>query len=243
MVITFVKSSTLQNRLGSWGLHSLINLCSKHLSSNVGFLLPAHAQNMTYGVWPEWSDSENLILGGPLNRSLLGSDIILEFWVGSNSTLQNRTIVLCAPCKKSSDIILVFLSTFFQKNLLLDDNLRTQLLVFVGHSYFIHICYPFYLSPYAPLTPTYIQLHCLIVSLTLQQAEAKILKGPHEDLENYLEAIAKLRSNIQFFGSKSSFKNSDGVVSHASSLLTKAISKLQDEFNQLLLSYRFVFCA
>jgi hypothetical protein len=79
-------------------------------------------------------------------------------------------------------------------------------------------------------------------SLIYQQAEAKILKGPHEDLENYLEAIAKLRSNIQFFGSKSSFKNSDGVVSHASSLLNKAISKLQDEFNQLLLSYRFVFC-
>ncbi|KAK2403799.1 exocyst complex component EXO70A1 [Trifolium repens] len=70
-----------------------------------------------------------------------------------------------------------------------------------------------------------------------RQAEAKILKGPHEDLENYLEAIAKLRSNIQFFGSKSSFKNSDGVVSHASGLLNKAISKLQDEFNQLLLSY------
>ncbi|GAU16954.1 hypothetical protein TSUD_37120 [Trifolium subterraneum] len=70
-----------------------------------------------------------------------------------------------------------------------------------------------------------------------RQAEAKILKGPHEDLENYLEAIAKLRSNIQFFGSKNNFKNSDGVVSHASSLLNKAISKLQDEFNQLLLSY------
>lgn len=70
-----------------------------------------------------------------------------------------------------------------------------------------------------------------------RQAEAKIVKGPHEDLENYLEAIAKLRSNIKFFGSKSSFKNSDGVVSHASSLLSKAISKLQDEFNQLLLSY------
>lgn len=122
--------------------------------------------------------------------------------------------------------------------------MRAQLLVFVGHSYFIHIYVIFFiylLTP--PLTPTDIQLHCLMVSLILQQAEAKILKGPHEDLENYLEAIAKLRSNIQFFGSKSSFKNSDGVVSHASSLLTKAISKLQDEFNQLLLSYRFVFCA
>lgn len=70
-----------------------------------------------------------------------------------------------------------------------------------------------------------------------RQAEAKVLKGPHEDLENYLEAIDKLRGNIQFFGIKNGFKNSDGVVSHANSLLTKAISKLQDEFNELLLSY------
>lgn len=78
-------------------------------------------------------------------------------------------------------------------------------------------------------------------SLIHQQAEAKVLKGPHEDLENYLEAIDKLRSNIQFFGSKKGFKSSDAVVSHANTLLTKALSKLEDEFKQLLLSYRFVF--
>lgn len=70
------------------------------------------------------------------------------------------------------------------------------------------------------------------------QAETKILNGPHENLENYLEAIEKLRSNIQFFGSKKSFKSSDGVVTHANSLLAKAISKLEDEFKQLLSSYR-----
>ncbi|KAH1036945.1 hypothetical protein AAZX31_20G181100 [Glycine max] len=70
-----------------------------------------------------------------------------------------------------------------------------------------------------------------------RQAEAKILKGPHEDLENYLEAIDKLRSNIQFFGSKKGFKSSDGIVVHANNLLAKAISKLEDEFRQLLLSY------
>jgi hypothetical protein len=110
----------------------------------------------------------------------------------------------------------------------------------------VYICHSFCLSPYTPpiAAPAPQHTHTmslLMFSLIYQQAEAKILKGPHEDLENYLEAIAKLRSNIQFFGSKSSFKNSDGVVSHASSLLNKAISKLQDEFNQLLLSYRFVF--
>ncbi|KAF7820448.1 exocyst complex component EXO70A1 [Senna tora] len=69
------------------------------------------------------------------------------------------------------------------------------------------------------------------------QAEAKILKGPHEDLESYLEAIDKLRSNIQFFGSKKGFKSGDGVVSHANNLLAKAILKLEDEFKQLLSSY------
>ncbi|OIW01735.1 hypothetical protein TanjilG_03873 [Lupinus angustifolius] len=70
-----------------------------------------------------------------------------------------------------------------------------------------------------------------------RQAEAKILKGPHEDLENYLQAIAKLRSNIQFFGSIKGFKSSDGVINHANNLLAKAISKLEDEFKQLLSSY------
>ncbi|XP_028805156.1 exocyst complex component EXO70A1 [Neltuma alba] len=70
-----------------------------------------------------------------------------------------------------------------------------------------------------------------------RQAETKILKGPHENLENYLEAIERLRSNIQFFGSKKGFKSSDGVVNHANTLLAKAISKLEDEFKQLLSSY------
>ncbi|KAE9589806.1 hypothetical protein Lal_00021518 [Lupinus albus] len=70
-----------------------------------------------------------------------------------------------------------------------------------------------------------------------RQAEAKILQGPHEDLENYLQAIAKLRSNIQFFGSIKGFKSSDGIINHANNLLAKAISKLEDEFKQLLSSY------
>lgn len=73
------------------------------------------------------------------------------------------------------------------------------------------------------------------------QAESKILRGPREDLESYLEAIDQLRSNIRFFSSNKGFKSSDGVVSQANSLLAKAISKLEDEFKQLLLSYRFVF--
>ncbi|XP_044462041.1 exocyst complex component EXO70A1-like [Mangifera indica] len=70
-----------------------------------------------------------------------------------------------------------------------------------------------------------------------RQAEAKILRGPHEDLESYLEAIDQLRSNISFFNGKKSFKNSEGVLNNANSLLVKAISKLEDEFKQLLASY------
>ncbi|KAJ7970661.1 Exocyst subunit Exo70 family protein [Quillaja saponaria] len=70
-----------------------------------------------------------------------------------------------------------------------------------------------------------------------RQAEAKILRGPHEDLESYLEAIDQLRSNIHFFSSNKGFKSGDGVVNQANSLLAKAISKLEDEFKQLLSSY------
>lgn len=60
-------------------------------------------------------------------------------------------------------------------------------------------------------------------------------------MESYLEAIGQLRGNIQFFSSKKGFKSNDGVLNNANNLLAKAISKLEDEFKKLLLSYRFVF--
>ncbi|GMH13257.1 hypothetical protein Nepgr_015098 [Nepenthes gracilis] len=70
-----------------------------------------------------------------------------------------------------------------------------------------------------------------------RQAEAKILKGPHEDLESYLEAIDQLRSNERFFNNYKNFRNSEVVVNHTKSLVTKAVSKLEEEFNQLLSLY------
>ncbi|KAL9673242.1 hypothetical protein QQ045_029496 [Rhodiola kirilowii] len=70
-----------------------------------------------------------------------------------------------------------------------------------------------------------------------RKAEAKILRGPHEDLESYLEAINQLKSNIKFFSSNKSFKSCDGVLNHANNLLAKAISKLEDEFRNILTSY------
>ncbi|XP_068316139.1 exocyst complex component EXO70A1-like [Pyrus communis] len=72
-----------------------------------------------------------------------------------------------------------------------------------------------------------------------RKAEAKILRGPHEDLESYLEAIDQLRSIIHFFCSHKNVKSSDGVLHHANNLLSKAISKLEDEFRQLLTNYSF----
>ncbi|XP_078432043.1 exocyst complex component EXO70A1-like [Wolffia australiana] len=70
-----------------------------------------------------------------------------------------------------------------------------------------------------------------------REAEAKILKGPHEDLESYLEAVEQLRSNVRFFSSNKNFKSSDGVLNHANNLLSRAILKLDDEFRQLLSNY------
>jgi len=73
------------------------------------------------------------------------------------------------------------------------------------------------------------------------QAEAKIIKGPHEDVKSYLEAIDQLRRNIRFFNNKKGFKNDDGIAIRANNLIAEAISKLEEEFKRLLSSYRFVF--
>ncbi|XP_021892476.1 exocyst complex component EXO70A1 isoform X2 [Carica papaya] len=70
-----------------------------------------------------------------------------------------------------------------------------------------------------------------------RKAEAKILRGPHEDLESYLEAIDQLRRNVNFFTNNKIFKSCDGVLNHANNLLAKAISKLEDEFRQILTNY------
>ncbi|CAF1898905.1 hypothetical protein BRARA_B01536 [Brassica rapa] len=71
-----------------------------------------------------------------------------------------------------------------------------------------------------------------------KKAEAKILRGPHEDLESYLEAIDQLRGTIKFFSNNKMFKSTaTGVIGHAHNLLSKALSKLEDEFRQILQNY------
>ncbi|XP_042015292.1 exocyst complex component EXO70A1-like [Salvia splendens] len=70
-----------------------------------------------------------------------------------------------------------------------------------------------------------------------REAEAKILRGPHEDLESYLQAVEQLRGVIQFFTGNKNFKSGIGIVSQANNLLGKAILKLEEEFRQLLSLY------
>ncbi|KAK4345826.1 hypothetical protein RND71_036002 [Anisodus tanguticus] len=70
-----------------------------------------------------------------------------------------------------------------------------------------------------------------------RQTEAKILRGPHEDLESYLEAVNQLRSIVKFFSSTKGLKSGIGMINHASSLLAKSVLKLEEEFRQLLTLY------
>ncbi|KAL8168145.1 hypothetical protein V2J09_009644 [Rumex salicifolius] len=70
------------------------------------------------------------------------------------------------------------------------------------------------------------------------QAEIRILKGPHEDLESYLQAIDQLRSNVKFFSNANRFKINNAAQIRANNLLSKAIAKLGDEFKNLLALYR-----
>ncbi|KAL3646941.1 hypothetical protein CASFOL_009485 [Castilleja foliolosa] len=70
-----------------------------------------------------------------------------------------------------------------------------------------------------------------------RKAEAKILRGPHEDLESYLEAVNQLRGIVEFFSGNKGFKSSIGVVNQANALIAKAIAKLEEEFKHLLTSY------
>jgi hypothetical protein len=88
------SNPSLKNRLLRWGLPSLINISSDHLTQiQCGTLnTPPYAQH--YWAWcmdinGGWPNSRNLIAADPTNRGG-DSDTILEFWVGPNSSLQSR---------------------------------------------------------------------------------------------------------------------------------------------------------
>jgi exocyst complex component 7 len=65
------------------------------------------------------------------------------------------------------------------------------------------------------------------------------MRGPNDDLKGYLEAVDRLRSVARFFSSNKSYKSSDGVLSQVNSLLAKAISKMENEFQKQITSRRF----
>ncbi|XP_062185228.1 exocyst complex component EXO70A1-like isoform X2 [Phragmites australis] len=67
-----------------------------------------------------------------------------------------------------------------------------------------------------------------------REAEREIQKGPHENLQGFLDAVDRLRSIERFFSSNRSYRSSDGVLSHVNALLSKALVKMEGEFqNQL----------
>nr|CAB3489161.1 unnamed protein product [Digitaria exilis] len=70
-----------------------------------------------------------------------------------------------------------------------------------------------------------------------RRAEATILRGPHEDLESYLEAVDVLKGIVRFFSSNKNFKSSETVLNHVNNLLAKSTLKIEEEFKQLMSTY------
>ncbi|XP_062227200.1 exocyst complex component EXO70A1-like [Phragmites australis] len=67
-----------------------------------------------------------------------------------------------------------------------------------------------------------------------REAEREIQKGPNENLQGFLDAVDRLRSIERFFSSNRSYRSSDGVLNHVNALLSKALVKMEGEFqNQL----------
>ncbi|KAL6844318.1 hypothetical protein ACP4OV_025991 [Aristida adscensionis] len=67
-----------------------------------------------------------------------------------------------------------------------------------------------------------------------REAEREIQKGPHENLQGFLDAVDRLRSIERFFSSNRSYRSSDGVLSHVNALLSKALVKMEGEFQTQL---------
>ncbi|KAG8043976.1 hypothetical protein GUJ93_ZPchr0458g22323 [Zizania palustris] len=67
-----------------------------------------------------------------------------------------------------------------------------------------------------------------------REAEREIQKGPHENLQGFLDAVDRLRSIERFFSSNRSYRSSDGVLNHVNALLSKALVKMEDEFQKQL---------
>jgi len=65
-----------------------------------------------------------------------------------------------------------------------------------------------------------------------------ILRGPHENLKNFLEAVDLLKGVVNVFSLDKNFKNCEGVLNQVNNLLTKSALKIEEEFRQLMGTYR-----
>ncbi|PWZ44312.1 Exocyst complex component EXO70A1 [Zea mays] len=72
----------------------------------------------------------------------------------------------------------------------------------------------------------------------IRRAEAVIVRGPRADLKSFLEAMALLKGVIHFFSSNKKFKSCEGVLNQVNNLLTKSKLKIEEEFRQLMSTYR-----
>lgn len=68
------------------------------------------------------------------------------------------------------------------------------------------------------------------------------MRGPHEDLESYLEAVNQLKNIVRFFSTNKNLKSSVGVITQATTLLQRSSFMLEEEFRQLLYACRCYFC-
>ncbi|KAK4493293.1 hypothetical protein RD792_017827 [Penstemon davidsonii] len=143
-------------------------------------------------------------------------------------TLSERAALMRESMQKTqaiTDNMVVILGSFDQRLSALETAMRPTQAIFS----------PFRFNNFASFR--FHKIYFLSPSITEFQAEAKILRGPHEDLESYLEAVNQLRSIVKFFSGNKGFKSSIGVINQANNLLGKAIFKLEEEFRQLLTSY------
>ncbi|XP_047052613.1 exocyst complex component EXO70A1-like [Lolium rigidum] len=73
--------------------------------------------------------------------------------------------------------------------------------------------------------------------VTAREAEATILKGPHEDLESYLKAVDRLKQVAGFFTLKDNFKNCERFLNDIKILLSKSSLMIEEEFKNLMIRH------
>jgi hypothetical protein len=66
-----------------------------------------------------------------------------------------------------------------------------------------------------------------------------VLRGPYENWRSFLEAVDLLKGVFYFFSSNKNFKCCEGVLNQVDSLLTNSAQMIEEEFRQLMDTYRY----